>query len=153
MISVYSGSSFLYCSLVDKRGCAFIRCSSAASLYRTARHRRNYWLWPLVLADRPLLHGPRRALRSAASGVRLDFERVVPWRPHDPKFDCWRAARDLWRCHYTSKTEGSTKLSPELASWRLPSLAHRARVACPPLRQVLALFCRRDTCAIVTLSG
>lgn len=47
-------------------------------------HRRNCWVWPLVLADRPLLHRPRRTIRPAASGVRLDFERVVPWRPYDP---------------------------------------------------------------------
>jgi hypothetical protein len=29
-----------------------------------------------VLADRPLFHGPRRTIRPAASGVRLDFERL-----------------------------------------------------------------------------
>ena len=74
-------------------------------------HRRNCWVWPLVLADRPLLHGPRRTIRPAASGVRLDFERVVPWRPHDAKVDCRWAARDLRRRHYASKTERSTNLN------------------------------------------
>jgi len=64
----------------------------------------------LVLADRPLLHGPRRTIRPAASGVRLDFERVVPWRPCDPKVDFRWAAHDLRRRHYTSKIERSTNL-------------------------------------------
>jgi hypothetical protein len=86
-------------------------------------HRRNCWVWPLVLADRPLLHGPRRTIRPAASGVRLDFERVVPWRPYDPKVDCRWAARDLRRRHYTSKIDRSTNLNLEVASWRLP-MAH-----------------------------
>src|SRR5215813_7709622 len=97
-------------------------------------HRRNCWVWPLVLADRPLLHGARRTLRSAASGVRLDFERVVPWRPHYPKADCRRTARDLRRRHYTVKTKRSTHLNPEVASWRLPGLA---------LRDGLGGACRR----------
>ena len=74
----------------------------------------------LVLADRPMLHGPRRALRSAASGVRLDFERAVPWRSHDPKVDCRWAAGDLRSRHYTNKTVRSTHLSPEVKSWRHP---------------------------------
>jgi hypothetical protein len=52
-----------------------------------------------------LLHGPRRTIRPAASGVRPDFERVVPWRPCDPKVDCRWAAHDLRRRHYTSKIE------------------------------------------------
>src|SRR5262249_4149056 len=86
-------------------------------------HRRNSWVWPLVLVDRPLLHGPRCTIRPAASGVRRDFERVVPWRPYDPKVDCWWAARDLRRRHYTSKTDRSTNLNPEVASCRLPGLA------------------------------
>ena len=74
-------------------------------------HRGNCWVWPLVLADRPLLNGARRTLRSAASGVRLDFERVVPWRSHDPKVDRRWAARDLRRRHYTGKTERSISLN------------------------------------------
>src|SRR5215475_14262827 len=86
-------------------------------------HRRNCRVWPLVLADRPLLHGPRRTLRSAASGVRLDFEHVVPWRPHDPKVDCRWSAHDLRRCHDANKTGRSTNLNPEVASWRLPGVA------------------------------
>src|SRR5262249_36288951 len=86
-------------------------------------HRRNSWVWPLVLVDRPLLHGPRCTIRPAASGVRRDFERVVAWRPYDPKVDCWWAARDLRRRHYTSKTDRSTNLNPEVASCRLPGLA------------------------------
>src|SRR3954470_23851145 len=72
-------------------------------------HRRNCRVWPLVLADRTLLHGPRRTLRSAASGFRLDVERVVPWRTHDPKVDDRRAARDLRRRPDTVKTERLTK--------------------------------------------
>jgi hypothetical protein len=83
-------------------------------------HRRNCWVWPLVLADCPLLHGPRRTIRPTASGVRLDFERVVPWRSYDPKVDCRWAARDLRGRHYTSKIVRSTNLNPEVASWRLP---------------------------------
>src|SRR5882672_10286836 len=70
-----------------------------------------------------MLHGPRRTLRSTASGVRLDFERVVPWRPHDPKVDCRWAARDIRSRHYASKTERPTNLNPEVASWRLSGLA------------------------------
>src|SRR5207248_7717562 len=89
-------------------------------------HRRNCWVWPLVLADRPLLDGPRRTLRPAASGVRLYFERVVPRRPRDPKVDCRWVARDLRRRHYTSKTERSTNLNLEVASWQLLSLARRS---------------------------
>src|SRR5215475_13631108 len=77
-------------------------------------HRRNCRVRPLVLADRPLLHGPRRPLRSAASGVRLDFERVVPWRPRDSKVDRRRAARDLRRRSYPSKTECPTDLNSEV---------------------------------------
>src|SRR5580704_15761863 len=73
--------------------------------------------------DRPLLHGPRRTIRPAASSVRLDFERVVPWRSYDPKVDSRWAARDLRRRHYTSKIDRSTNLNSEVASWRLPSLA------------------------------
>ena len=74
-------------------------------------HRRNCRLRPLVLADRPLLDGPRRTLRSAASGVRLDFERVVPWRPHHPKADRRRAARDLRRRHHPDKIRRATRLN------------------------------------------
>jgi hypothetical protein len=96
-------------------------------------HRRNCWVWPLVLADRPLLHGPRRTIRPAASGVRVDFERVVPWRPYDPKVDCRWAARDLRRRHYASKIERSTNLNLEVASWRLPSLALFGHGATPDL--------------------
>src|SRR5205807_7648448 len=70
-----------------------------------------------------MLHGPRRTIRPAASGVRLDFERVVPWRPYDPKVDCRWAARDLRRRHYTSKIDRPTNLNLEVASWRLPGLA------------------------------
>ena len=81
----------------------------------------GFGLW--FLADRPLLHGPRRTIRPAASSVRLDFERVVPWRPYDPKVDCRWAARDLRRRRYTSKIDRSTNLNLEVASWRLPSLA------------------------------
>src|SRR5215213_2402214 len=81
-----------------------------------------------------MLHGPRRAVRFAASGVRLDLERVVPWRPHHPKVDCRWAARDLRRRHYTSKTGRSTHLNLKIASWRLPGLAplrhaHRSRMS------------------------
>src|SRR5580692_1947630 len=65
----------------------------------------------------------------AASGVRLDFERVVPWRPYDPKVDCRWAARDLRRRHYTSKIARSTNLKLEVASWRLPLLARLVRQA------------------------
>jgi hypothetical protein len=79
-------------------------------------HRRNCWFWPLVLADRPLLHGPRRTIRPAASGVRLDFERVVPWRPYDHKVDCRWAARDFRRRHYTSKIDRPTNLMRETNS-------------------------------------
>ena len=49
----------------------------------------------LVLADRPMLHGPHRPLWPAASGIRLDVERVVPRRPDDPEVDDRCAARDL----------------------------------------------------------
>jgi hypothetical protein len=98
-------------------------------------HRRNCWVWPLVLADRLLLHGPRRTIWPAASGVRLDFERVVPWRPHDAKVDCRWAARDLRRRHYTNKTGRSTNLNLEVAAWRLPSLARlRHRTASSNVR-------------------
>src|ERR1700741_1460064 len=58
-------------------------------------HRRHRRVWPLVLADRALLDGPRRPVRSAASGVRPDLERDVPWRTRDAEIGCRRAARDL----------------------------------------------------------
>ena len=59
----------------------------------------------------------------AASGLRLDFERVVPWRPHDPDVGYRGAARHLGRRHYASETDRSTKFNLKVASWRLPSLA------------------------------
>src|ERR1700684_1794666 len=67
-------------------------------------HRRNCRLRPLVLADRALLHGPGRTLRPAASGVRVDFERVVPWRPRDSEIDYRWIARDLRRRGYADET-------------------------------------------------
>jgi O-acetylserine/cysteine efflux transporter len=67
------------------------------------------WFWLIARCS-------MRDLRPATSGVRLDFERVVPWRPHDPKVDYRWAVRDLPRRHYTSKTERSTNLNPEVAS-------------------------------------
>ena len=68
-----------------------------------------------VLADCPLFHGPRRTIRPAASGVRLDFERVVPWRPFDPKVDCRWTARDLRRRHYANETGRSANLNLKVA--------------------------------------
>jgi drug/metabolite transporter (DMT)-like permease len=50
----------------------------------------------------------------AASGVRLDFERVVPWRPYDPNVNCRRPARHLRRRHHTSEihlTKSSFKVT------------------------------------------
>src|SRR5262249_46075400 len=102
--------------------------------------RRNSWVWPLVLVDRPLLHGPRCTIRPAASGVRRDFECVVSWRPYDPKVDCWWAARDLRRRYHTSKIDRSTNSNLEVASWRLPSLAHLrhggTKLHCPLLAKL-----------------
>src|SRR3569833_1327563 len=74
-------------------------------------HRRNRWIRPLVLADRPLFHGPRCTLRSAASAVRVDVQRAVSWGARDPKIDRRRAARDLRRRHDPNKTERSIGLS------------------------------------------
>ena len=74
------------------------------------------WIQPLVLADRPLRHEPRRTVRPAASGVRLDLERIVPWRARDPKVDCRCVARDLRRRYHTGKIDRSTHLNSEVAS-------------------------------------
>jgi len=47
--------------------------------------------------------------------------------PHDPKVDCRWAARDLRRRHYTSKTERSTNLNLEVASWQLLSFGTKRK--------------------------
>jgi cold shock CspA family protein len=82
--------------------------------------RRNSWVRSLVLADRPMLHGPGGAVRLAASGVCLDVERVVPRRPRDPNVDCRSAARHLRRRHHTDETGRSAKLNLKVTSWRRP---------------------------------
>ena len=74
------------------------------ALAYTDLHRRHCRLRPLVLADRALLDGPRRAVRPAAAGVRLDVERAVPRRAHDAEVDCRRAARDIRRRRHAGET-------------------------------------------------
>src|SRR5947208_3243097 len=71
----------------------------------------------VVLAAEPGLSA--NTLRSAASGVRLDVERVVPWRARNPKVDRRWTARDLRRRHDTSKTERPVNLKPPRRDFRV----------------------------------
>ena len=70
--------------------------------------------------------------------IRLDFERVVPWRPNGPKVDCRWAGRDLRRRHYTGKIDRSTNLHLEVASWRRSGLAQMRSPRCPLFGRYIA---------------